>query len=626
MNGRRFALIVAACITTLFIATNLIANSWLRFARLDLTEHHLYSLSPGTAQVLRELEEPLELTFFYSREAAARFPVVQAYGARVRELLAAYAGRSNGRLRIVERDPRAFTEAEDQAVEAGVQPVPIQQGADPIYFGLAGANAIDDRRAIPFFSPDREPFLEYEVTRLVYELQNPDLPRIGLITSLPLDPALAQAQAAMGQGQSQFALEMGRLLDVVALDPSFTSIPADVDVLAILHPYPLQPAQLYAIDQFMLSRGRAFIALDPASMMALQQSFNPMTGAGAAAPASTLEPLLARWGVTLSPDIVLDLGGALEIQAQDASGQQRAIPQPMFFRVEAERLDREDLMTAWLQRGINFATAGVLSISEREGLTARVLARTTGETMRIPAEMAMSRPNPIELLQGWASQNRSEPVAVRLSGTLTTAYPNGAPEGAAVPGERLTRSQRPAQIVIVADSDFLADDLYVQPQGGASFGDNGAFALNALDVLAGSDALVSLRSRAPSLRRMDVLDRMEARAQQRIQQRQNELQGQMRQTEARLQALQSRGQGSGYFAGNLGAELTREERAEMDRFRANLADVRGQLRAVGRNLRADVERLEGWTMFFNLWLPPLLVAGGGIFFFWRRQRRGQVSR
>lgn len=625
MSGRRYAFIVALCIFALFVATNLAAQVWLKGARLDLTQNQLYSLSRGTRDVLADLNEPLELKLFYSRDAAARYPAVQAYAARVRELLDEYQARSRGRVRFVEVDPKPFSEAEDEAVEAGVEPASAYEGADPIYFGLAGANAINDRRAIPFFAQEREPFLEYEITRLIYELENPDLPKIALITALPMDPAFAPDDMQFGQGaQSLFSQELGRLMEVEKLDPTFTDIPADADVLAIIHPYPLSPAQLYAIDQFILARGRAFIAVDPGSERSLRQSFDPLSGPSMVPTSSNLEPLLSRWGVAMGREVVLDLNAALPVQATDANGAPQAVPQPLFFRVDPDRLDREDLATAWLQRGLTFAMAGALQVSERPNITTRTLARTTGETMRIPADYAMTQPTPFDLLQNWAPQRRGETLAVRLSGTLPTAFPNGPPEGAAARARRLTQSERAAELIIVGDADFLSDEFYVAPQQG-TFADNGAFALNALDVLSGSDAMVSLRSRAPSLRRMTTLDRMESRAQADIQQRQSALEAELRNTEARLAELQARGQGSGYFSGNLGAELTRDERAEMERFRARMADVRAELRAVGRDLRADINRLEGWVTFVNMWLAPLLVAAAGVFIFWRRQRRTHVK-
>jgi ABC-type uncharacterized transport system involved in gliding motility auxiliary subunit len=652
MSARRYALLAALALFVIFVAANVTANSWFRGWRLDLTENQLYSLSRGTQQTLDQLSEPVELTLYFSRDASASLPQLQAYAARVREMLQTFQARSHGRVRFVEIDVETYSEEEDDAVEAGIEPVRPSEGADPIYFGLTGANAIDDRRSIPYFSAEREAFLEYEITRLIYELENPDPTQVALITSLPFDPSSAAASPALGGVNSVFAAEMGRLMQVTKLAPNFAEIPANADVLAIIHPGALTPRQLYAIDQFMLRKGRAFIALDPAALSAQQAGgFDPFNPVGPAPTSSTLEPLLGRWGVAMTPGVVLDLENALPVQAQNPqTGQVENLPQPLFFFVPARQdfLDREDLMTAWLRRQINFGLAGALTTSTRPGIETHPLARTSGNTMRMPAAAAMMRPSPYEVLSMWPQTGgRRETIALRLSGDLETAFPEGPPpapppeplmEGqepsapAQPPAETeapvapLARSATPAQIVIVADVDFLADDFYVDPQSGGSAADNASFALNAIDVLGGSAALVSLRSRAPSLRRMDLVDTMEADADRRIQRRQEELQQELQETEARLAELQTRGRGSGFFSGNLGAELTPEENAEIERFRERVIAVRGELRRAERELRGDIDRLETAVVFVNVWLAPLLVAGAGLFLFWRRQRRGRARR
>lgn len=627
MSARRFAVFAALAFALMFLAGNLLANSWLRSWRLDLTQDQIYSISPGTQTILNELSEPVTLTLYYSRDAGAAVPQLQTYAGRVREVLQTYAARARGRVRFVEVNVEPFTEQEDEAAEAGLQPFRPYQGADPIYFGLVGANAIDDTRGIPFFDPQREAYLEYELTRLIYELENPTRTRVGLITSLNLDP---NAGAAGRPNNSVFAAEMGRLLQVTKLAPDFTDIP-DVDVLAIIHPGALSEAQLYAIDQFILRRGRAFIAVDPASMMAQEQGaagFDPFNPTLPTPTSSTLEPLLTRWGVAFSGDVVLDGDGALPIRVQRPdNGQTVDMPQPLFFAIPADALNRDDLMTAWLRRGINFGMAGGLNVTQRPGLESTPLARTSGDTMRIPAQAALARPSPFELAGIWRQAGgRVETVAVRLSGVVETAFPNGAPEGATPPAQPLTRSQASAEIVIVADADFLDDIFYIDPNSGASAADNASFALNAIDVLGGSDALVSLRSRAPAERRMEMIDDLEREAQAAIDSREEELRADLEATEARLAQLQAQGRGSGAFSGNLGAELTPEEAALVRDLEVRIADVRGELRRTERELRGDVERLEALVVFINVWLGPLLVAGAGLFFFWRRQRRGRGGR
>jgi ABC-type uncharacterized transport system involved in gliding motility auxiliary subunit len=651
MSARRYALFAALALFVAFISANLIANSWFRAWRLDLTENQLYSISPGTQRTLNELTEPVQLTLYYSRDAARPLPQLQAYASRVREMLQTFEARSGGQVRFTEVNVEPFTEAEDDAAEAGIEPLRPFEGADPIYFGLTGANAIDDRRAIPVFDPQREAFLEYEITRLIFELEHPDRTRVALITSLPIDPAAAANPGYGAAAQSVFSTEMGRLLDVTKLAPDFSAIPEDTDVLAIIHPGALSQAQLYAIDQFILRKGRAFIALDPASMMAAQSptGFDPFNPVAPVPTSSTLEPLLGEWGVAMTPGVVLDLEGALPVQVQDpATGQPGQAPQPLFFQIPAERLDREDLMTAWLRRGVNVGLAGGLTFSEREGIEVRPLARTSGRTMRMTTAQAMMRPSPYDILQMWPqSGGRVENIALRLSGELNTAFPEGrpaaepeaaeadvappapptptpaAPEESAPP---LARSVTPAQIVIVSDVDFLADDFYIDPQSGGAAADNASFALNAIDVLGGSDALVTLRSRAPSQRRMELVEKMERDAQRRIESRQQELEADLQETQARLEQLQAHGRGSGFFSGDLGAELTPEEQTEVDRFRARESEIRTELRGLVRDLRSDIDRLQALVVFINVWLAPLLIAAVGLFLFWRRQRRGSAGR
>src|SRR5262249_52692141 len=271
-------------------------------------------------------------------------------------------------------------------------------------------------------------------------------------------------------------------------------IPADADVLVIIHPPVLTAAQSYAIDQFILRKGRAFIALDPASMLASASQQQGSTMFVTQAPtSSTLEPLLSSWGVAMSPDVVLDLEGALPVQAQDPNGQTTQAPQPLFFSAPAAQLDRSDLMTAALRRGINFGLAGAFNVSERPGITDEVLVKTSERTMHMPAEQAMARPSPYDILRDWPPVGRVENIALKLSGNLMSAFPNGPPPDAPPTPQgvqRLTHSATPAQIVLVADTDFLADDFYINPQDGTAAADNASFALNAIDVLGGSNALV----------------------------------------------------------------------------------------------------------------------------------------
>jgi ABC-type uncharacterized transport system involved in gliding motility auxiliary subunit len=621
MTGRRFALIVGAAFTVMFVAANLVANVWLRDWRLDLTENRLYSLSSGSREVVSGLSEPLELRFYYSRDTAGADPAFSQFAARVRELLLSYAAHSSGRLRVVEVNPEPFSEEEDEARLAGLEPVDLPNG-ESVFLGVAGSNAVDDRQAIPFLDPQREPFLEYDVTRLIYDLDNPNPTQVALITSVPMGEAAMQGGGTDATG-ALFGSQLEGLFEVESLTPDFTAIPEDTDVLAVIHPWTLSPAQLYAVDQFILRKGRAFIAVDPASLLALSPPSQNPFGPPPAPPSSTLQPLLSAWGIEVSQDVVLDREGGFVIGGGPGGG---AMTFPLFLQVSADRLSRDNLITADLTGDTVFGMAGALTVSERTGVTAVTLAETTGQTMRLPAELALQQPDPMMLDQMWQPTARSEILAVQLSGTLTSGYATGAPpESGLAPGaERLTESAVPAQVVVVADSDFLLDGFYFQ-RGQIVF-DNLFFALNAIESLSRDQSLISLRSRAPSVRRLTMVDDIESRAQEQFQDRLEQAEAEQQATLQQLAELQDRGQGSGFFAGDLAADLTAEEQSAINRLITRRQELADEVRDIRRNQRQSVEGLEGLVTGLNLWLAPLLVALAGVWVLTRRRRAQQKPR
>jgi hypothetical protein len=128
------------------------------------------------------------------------------------------------------------------------------------------------------------------------------------------------------------------------------------------------------------------------------------------------------------------------------------------------------------------------------------------------------------------------------------------------------------------------------------------------------------------LRPLTVLEDMHRNAQERLRATEEKLRAELQETEARLAELQSKGKGSGFFAGDLGAELTGEERDEVEKFRAEAMRVRADLRKVERSYRSDVDALQGWLILINVWAAPMLIALAGLVLFWRRQRRAAGGR
>ena len=173
-----------------FFLFTLVNNLMLGSVRLDLTENGLYSVSDGTREVIADLEEPVNLYFFFSEKASKDLTALRAYSQRVREMLEEYQLLAGSKINLHIVDPEPFSEQEDQAAEFGLQSVPVNQAGEALYFGLAGTNALDGQVVLPFFQPDREAFLEYELTKLIYNLSAVEKPTVALYSELKVEQSV----------------------------------------------------------------------------------------------------------------------------------------------------------------------------------------------------------------------------------------------------------------------------------------------------------------------------------------------------------------------------------------------------------------------------------------------------
>ena len=615
-------------LAVLFVGLTVVSNRLLRGVRLDLTEHHLYTVAPGTRHILQSLGEPVNLYLFYSERAAAQMPVVRIYGQRVREFLQEIAGRSHGRIHLHVIDPQPFSEDEDRASEFGIRPLPLDGSGTSLYLGLAGTNSTDGRAVIDFLDPSKEPFLEYDVAKLLVELSQPKKPVIGWLSSIPMgggfDPGSGQPQAAwLVYSQAQ------QLFTVRNLSASLTQVDPDVDVLVLVHPKDLPQPALYAIDQYALRGGRLLVFVDP--LAELEAGEGRAMLPGSTARASSLEPLLSAWGVAFDPGEVLgDLEQGMTVRVrQDAPPEQHIGIIGFGQRV----LSGGDVITSGLSE-ITMDTAGILRPKKDSGVRFEPLIQSSTRAAPIPAQRFAQLFDPAVLRDGFKPTGEHYTVAARVTGTVKTAFPNGPPAGvppAAGPAP-LAASAKPLNLVVVADADMLSDFLWVRWQSflgqrtASAWANNGDFVWNALDNLAGSSDLISVRGRASFLRPFERVDALRTAAEDRFRAEQKELEQQLAQTEQKLDALQaSRGDApSSSHAAQPQMILTVDQERELQRFQKEKLRIRKELRDVKLGLDRDIRALGGRIKLIDIVLAPAGFALLALLIAWvvRRVRRG----
>ena len=142
MNRRIYPRLALALLALGFVSFMALNNLLFGGLRIDLTESRMYTVSAGPREIIDSIEEPIDLYFFFSDKATRDVAPLRSYARRVRELLEEYALRADGRIRLQVIDPVAFSEAEDQAAEFGLQAVPLDAGGEQVYFGLAETERI----------------------------------------------------------------------------------------------------------------------------------------------------------------------------------------------------------------------------------------------------------------------------------------------------------------------------------------------------------------------------------------------------------------------------------------------------------------------------------------------------
>ncbi len=601
--------------------------------RFDATADNIYSLSSGTKTMLGKIEEPVALDLYFSKDATGLPIAYKNYATRVIEMLRQYVRASHGKLTLNVINPKADTPEEEKATAAGLTPQVSQQGGDQFFFGLVVTQA-DQQKNIPAFTPQREQFLEYDLSKLIYGVQQLDKPKLGLLTSLPIQGSSPQDMQMMMMMRQQptpgqyVAEEWAQSFNLVKVEATATELPANLDSLAIIHPENVSSKLQFAIDQFLLSGKPVFLALDPSSQYFKRQGGQQaMMGGPTPNVSSDLPTLLGAYGITYDPQkVVGDLENATQVQT-GAGGVARY---PIWLSLRKNNFSQKALPTAQLSSAM-FIESGSIAQKPGSGLTFTPLVETSASSGDI-ASMMLQFAQPDDVSKQITPSGKKT-IAALVTGKFKTAFPDGAPKDEAKPDEKkdekkpepakaadsLKESKGTSTLFVIADTDWLFDDYSVRKfnffgqTAAEPFNDNLAFASNTVEFLGGSQDLISIRGKGTSLRPFDVVRKMEVQAQKQYQDKLTALDARLQQVQSKLTELQGK-----KTEGNRLVASPEVAKAIED-FQKQSAQMRGERREIRRALREDIDALENKLLVINLLASPLLVGAFGFLFYRSRK-------
>jgi ABC-type uncharacterized transport system involved in gliding motility auxiliary subunit len=497
--------------------------------------------------------------------------------------------------------------------------------------------------AIPFLDPRQEPTLEYEVARAIAAVTTLEKPVIGIMAGLPVFGTPQMPPQMMQQMPQQnpwiFVQELRNRFEVREIALDIEEIPADVNMLILLHPNEITPDAKYAVDQFLMRGGKLAVFVDPfAFVSTFLQPQNQMMMGVPPGGTSNLPELFAAWGVEFSNQVVADR--SLRTMLGGPGGQPEEMPGVL--SLTEQNLNTDDVVTADID-SLVMLFSGAITPKEMDGLSHTVLARSTDQSMLVDAFRAQRESEAI--LNEFEPSGRKMPLVVRLNGRFQSAYaaPPAAEEEAdadaenaeddATEGEgeaeeeqpetpHLAASQEESTVFIVGDVDFLFDAFAVEiqqilgqqliyPRNG-----NLSLALNIVDQLAGDQNLIKIRSRGTLTRPFTVIQDITAQADEQYRERIVKIETQIEEANRRLNELQAgKAEGEEFI-------ISPEQEREIEKFQAQVVQFRQDLRQLERRRRQDIESLQTSLKWWNILAMPLVVVVVGVgTAFWRRRRQ-----
>lgn len=597
---RSTALLAIAATLVALAAFNALVAFALPYARVDLTQEKLYTLSPGAREVLDGLDEPVRLDFYWTRQTGREAPQIQAHALRVREFLDELAALSKGRLVLRVIDPEPFSEAEDEARAAGLPALTVDGSGRTLTLGLVVRGPTDQREVVPYFAPDQEPLLEYEVLKRIATVGAARKPIVGVVAGMPLNGVMDPATGAPMRGPPAVLEELRARFQLEMIEPDAPALPATMDALVVVQPRKLGDGVLRGLDAWAVAGKPLLVLADPYAETDTSPDAREM-GAKRGGTTFDLGPLLAAWGVEIVPDMVVgDRTFATRVKTQAPGGGVRELSYPVWLTLTREGLVDDELLVGGIDQ-LNLMSAG--AIRPAAGATSKLepLVVSTTESQLIQTLKLGFFGDPEQLIRDFASDGAAKVLAARIAGPIRSAF--GPATGQ-------------ASIVLVADADLISDDTWLVEDRSSGvpmrrpISGNGRFIVGAIELLAGDPALAKLRSRGTSRRPFEVVDELRRTAEQKSITRERDLQTEIRRTELRIGELQRERAPDGSQT----LLLTSAQAEELSRLQAQMADARKELRQLQHALRASVESLGRSLLAANAILWPLVVAA--IAFVW----------
>ena len=598
--------------------------------KADLTEGDLFTLSEGSKKLLEDLKEEgdgskLEIRFYLTQGEKGVPVFVSEHGRRIEDLLDQYQEYAGSNIELKKINPRRDTDEEELAVNDGIQLL-----NNAFYVGMA-VSFLDTTEVIPFFDPAKSTTLEYDISRAIKNVLKlkEDRQTIGVMSSLNVwgGPDASNPMAMMNRGAQQppwfFLRQLQQDFNVERLEATATEISDDIDLLLVIHPKNISDATEYAIDQFVLSGRKLIVFADPLALKDEGNNQNPQMRIPGMGGASTLSKLFTKWGVNFeNSKVVADFN--FRLNQRDPLSRGRIMP--AYLALGKKAFNQEEIVTRDLG-SIRMPYAGSFDVSNlATGLTAKELISSSDQAKLVDG--MSSQFNGEKIMDSFLTGSEDgKPtgtnkfaLAVKISGTFTTAFPDGKPgssgdeeeneEEKTTNSNHLKESESENHVCLIGDTDMLSEEHFLIQQR-FLLSQNVSFVQNIVDHF-GDDTLINIRSRNQDRPFTTIMD-LEKEAQSKFEDKLKKLEAEQQAILQEKTKLESTGEGQNQFTLSIDPEALKDiQKKELEK--------RKQIREIRKELRSEIDLIQLQIKLANIVSMPALVIIAGIIFFVRKRK------
>ena len=453
---RKSLSVPAAILFIALVLLNLIARNW--YDRYDLTDTKMYSLSSSTKQVIKRIDDLLNIKVYFSDNLPGEYGNNRRY---LQDILEEYAAISKGNINFEFYVPDTDEELEQEAQKSGVQPVQLQviekdeAVVKKVFMGVA-IYFEDQREVIPVVLSTTG--LEYEITTRIKKLVEKNKEFVGIINIGDDGPQTTTLSQILRQRY-----------EVRSIDIS-NEIPSNINVLIVTGiKDSLETGSLTNLEKFLDNGGNMFVAQNPLDVDLQTQKAEVFQ--------SNFFDVLKPYGLSITENLILDKSCGRVNVMQNMGFIRMNVPMEYPFLPIIRSFNEDEALVSGLEQvhvffsteiefdsvGSNVNTVPLFSSSNKSGIM-------TG--------FYNLNPDPKQNPQ---LRNLNQP------GKLVAARSEFTDEETGVV----------SQLILVADNRFLSDD------GGGAVPENHIFMMNAIDFLLGDRDLIALRSREITDRKLD---------------------------------------------------------------------------------------------------------------------------